>query len=123
MDEDTIDDDLDLQEADEHEEPESAEREISDEEFVVDTSLPFGYRRAAARVREFPQKPGVYLMKDHAGVVIYIGKAKNLRSRASSYFLKAALQESRTASWVLEICDVDFMECESEVDALLPKAA
>lgn len=74
---------------------------------------------AAAKVKTFPQTPGVYLMKDSAGIVIYVGKAKNLRSRASSYFLKAALQESRTAVWVLEIVDIDFLECESEVDALL----
>ena len=50
----------------------------------------FGFRRAAEKVRSFPQTPGVYLMKDEAGRVIYIGKAKNLRSRAGSYFLKAA---------------------------------
>ena len=58
-------------------------------------------------------------MKDASGVVIYVGKAKNLRSRAGSYFLKAALQESRTAVWVLDIADIDYLECESEVDALL----
>ena len=58
-------------------------------------------------------------MKDDAGVVIYVGKAKNLRSRASSYFLKGALEEARTATWVHEIADIDCMECESEVDALL----
>ena len=74
---------------------------------------------AAEKVKTFPQTPGVYLMKDSAGVVIYVGKAKNLRSRAGSYFLKAALQESRTAVWVMEIADIDFLECESEVDALL----
>ena len=51
---------------------------------------PSGYRRAAAKVREFPTAPGVYLMKDAAGRVIYVGKAKNLRSRAGSYFQKAA---------------------------------
>jgi excinuclease ABC subunit C len=79
----------------------------------------FGFRRAAAKVREFPQTPGVYLLKDAAGRVIYVGKAKNLRSRAASYFLKAAEQESRTADWIHEICDADFIECESEVDALL----
>lgn len=79
----------------------------------------FGFRRAAEKVRSFPQTPGVYLMKDQAGVVIYVGKAKNLRSRASSYFLKAAQQEQRTATWVNEICDIDYLECESEVDALL----
>ena len=79
----------------------------------------FGFRRAAARVREFPQKPGVYLMKDSAGRVIYVGKATNLRSRAGSYFTKQAAQEQRTSYWIHEICDADFIECESEVDALL----
>ena len=82
----------------------------------------FGFRRAAEKVRSFPQTPGVYLMKDLAGRVIYIGKAKNLRSRAGSYFLKAAKLEQRTASWIHEICDIDFLECVSEVDALLTES-
>ena len=77
------------------------------------------FESAAKKVRTFPQAPGVYLMKDAAGVVIYVGKATNLRSRAGSYFLKAALEDSRTANWVREIADADFVECESEVDALL----
>lgn len=79
----------------------------------------FGFRHAAAKVREFPQTPGVYLMKDSAGRVIYVGKAKNLRARAGSYFLKGAEEEHRTAVWIKEICDIDYIECESEVDALL----
>ncbi|HUG67607.1 MAG TPA: excinuclease ABC subunit UvrC [Pirellulaceae bacterium] len=79
----------------------------------------FGNRRAAAKVREFPQTPGVYLMKDLAGRVMYIGKAKNLRSRAGSYFLQGAKEEWRTADWVHEIRDIDYIECDSEVDALL----
>jgi len=78
-----------------------------------------GFEWAAVKVRGFPQTPGVYLMKDSAGRVIYVGKAKNLRSRAGSYFLKGAEEEWRTADWVHEICDIDFIECESEVDALL----
>ena len=77
------------------------------------------FRKAAAVVRKFPTCPGVYLMKNAAGVVIYVGKATNLRSRAGSYFLKAALTDTRTGHWVGEIADADFMECESEVDALL----
>ena len=77
------------------------------------------FEKAAATVRKFPTCPGVYLMKNAAGVVIYVGKATNLRSRAGSYFLKAALTDSRTGPWVGEIADADFMECESEVDALL----
>ena len=77
------------------------------------------FKKAAAVVRKFPTCPGVYLMKNAAGVVIYVGKATNLRSRAGSYFLKAALTDTRTGHWVGEIADADFMECESEVDALL----
>jgi len=74
---------------------------------------------AAAKVRTFPQTPGVYLMKDAAGRVIYVGKAKNLRARAGSYFLKAAAEDRRTAELVTEIRDIDYLEAESEVDALL----
>ena len=78
--------------------------------------------RAAEKVRDFPQAPGVYLMKDAAGRVIYIGKAKNLRARAGSYFLKAASEDPRTASWVQEIRDIDYLAAESDVDALLMEA-
>ncbi|HJN08205.1 MAG TPA: excinuclease ABC subunit UvrC [Pirellulaceae bacterium] len=83
------------------------------------TSDELGFDQAAAKVRKFPASPGVYLMKDAVGRVIYVGKAKNLRSRAGSYFLKGAEHEWRTADWVREICDADYIECESEVDALL----
>lgn len=81
-----------------------------------------GFDAALAKVRTFPQTPGVYLMKDAAGRVIYVGKAKNLRARAGSYFLKGAADERRTADLVREIHDVDFLEAESEVDALLVEA-
>lgn len=77
------------------------------------------FKRTALKVRNFPQSPGVYLFKDSAGRVIYVGKATNLRSRAGSYFLKAAAEDSRTAYWIHEVCDADLIECESEVDALL----
>lgn len=77
------------------------------------------FEEAAAKVRQFPQSPGVYLMKDTGGVVIYVGKATNLRSRAGSYFLKAAQEDTRTSNWVNDICDVAYIPCDSEVDALL----
>ncbi len=77
---------------------------------------------AAEKVRSFPQTPGVYLMKDAAGRVIYVGKAKNLRARAGSYFLKAAAEDSRTAKLVREIRDVDYLPADSEIDALLVEA-
>jgi excinuclease ABC subunit C len=81
-----------------------------------------GFDHAAEKVRTFPTTPGVYLMKDLSGRVIYIGKAKNLRNRAGSYFLKAATEDLRTADWIVEIADIDFVACDSEVDALLTEA-
>jgi excinuclease ABC subunit C len=81
-----------------------------------------GFGHAAKKVRTFPQSPGIYLMKDRVGRVIYVGKAKNLRSRAGSYFLKAAAEDQRTADWVGEIADIDYMLCDSEVDALLTES-
>ncbi len=99
-----------------------ATTDSSAEPAPADSEMQFGYRRAAAKVREFPQSPGVYLMKDGAGRVIYVGKAKNLRSRASAYFLKAATEDRRTADMVREIVDIDYLEAESEVDALLAEA-
>src|SRR5262245_12800208 len=74
------------------------------------------------KVREFPTTPGVYLMKDAAGRVIYVGKAVNLRSRASNYFTQAAAVDRRTADLVRAIHDIDFIATDSEVDALLLEA-
>lgn len=74
------------------------------------------------KVREFPTTAGVYLMKDARGRVIYVGKAVNLRSRAGSYFTAAAATDRRTCDLVPEIADIDFLETDSEVDALLLEA-
>jgi excinuclease ABC subunit C len=81
------------------------------------------FARAAEKVRsKFPAAPGVYLFQDQAGRVIYIGKAKDLRARAGSYFLQAAAVDQRTSRLVREACDIDYIEAESEVDALLMEA-
>jgi len=77
---------------------------------------------AREKVRKFPTTPGVYLMKDGEDRVIYVGKAVNLRSRAGSYFLKAAQTERRTADLVREIVDIDYLPTDTEVDALLLEA-
>ncbi|MFH1304621.1 MAG: UvrB/UvrC motif-containing protein, partial [Planctomycetota bacterium] len=74
------------------------------------------------KVRTFPTTAGVYLMKDSQGRVIYVGKAVNLKSRASSYFTQAAAVDRRTAELVTEIADIDFLDTETEVDALLLEA-
>src|SRR5215831_10452466 len=76
----------------------------------------------AEKVKRFPAAPGVYLMKDAQGRVIYVGKAKNLRNRASHYFTQAAAEDLRTADLVRVIADIDFLAAESEVDALLLEA-
>jgi excinuclease ABC subunit C len=74
------------------------------------------------KVKQFPTTPGVYLMKDAQGVVLYVGKAKNLRNRAGHYFTKAAAEDQRTSDLVPLIADVDFIPAESEVDAVLMEA-
>jgi excinuclease ABC subunit C len=76
----------------------------------------------AEKVKQFPAAPGVYLMKDGQGRVLYVGKAKNLRNRAGHYFTKAAADDPRTADLVKLIGDIDFVAADSEVDALLMEA-
>ncbi len=81
------------------------------------------FARAGEKVRsDFPAAPGIYLFQDQAGRVIYVGKANNLRSRVGSYFLQAAADDQRTYLLVREAYDIDFIEAESEVDALLMEA-
>ncbi len=76
----------------------------------------------AEKVKQFPTAPGIYLMKDAQGRVIYVGKAKNLRSRAGSYFHKAAADDKRICDWIAEVADVEFLIADSEVDAMLMEA-
>lgn len=76
----------------------------------------------AEKVKSFPPTPGVYLMKDCDGKVIYVGKAKNLRNRAGSYFTAQAALDRRTAELIKHIADIDFIPTETEVDALLREA-
>jgi excinuclease ABC subunit C len=76
----------------------------------------------AEKVKQFPAAPGVYLMKDSQGRVLYVGKAKNLRNRAGHYFTKAATDDPRTCDLVKLIADIDFLPAETEVDALLMEA-
>jgi excinuclease ABC subunit C len=84
--------------------------------------LPADASALAEKVKQFPAGPGVYLMKDCQGRVLYVGKAKNLRNRTGHYFTKAAREDARTADLVKLIADVDFLPAESEVDALLLEA-
>lgn len=79
--------------------------------------------RIRDKIAHFPQSPGVYLMKDASGVVLYVGKARELRSRVGSYFQDSAdLLATRGPEIARMAClvqDIDILECETEVDALL----
>lgn len=70
-------------------------------------------------VRRFPDKPGVYLMHDESGKTIYIGKAKSLRKRVSSYFRHQNFASPRLARLVGDIADISTIRTESEAEALI----
>lgn len=75
------------------------------------------------KAKALPDTPGVYFFKDSEGAVIYIGKAKSLRNRVSSYFhASAAGEHPKVQVMSRKISDVDTMQTESEVDALLVEA-
>lgn len=63
--------------------------------------------------------PGVYLMKDKTGKIIYVGKAKALKNRVTSYFRSDASHSAKTIKLVSNIYDFDFIVCPSELDALV----
>ena len=73
------------------------------------------------KVRRLPDKPGVYLMKDRLGRVIYVGKAKSLKKRVSSYFQKGrgAGLPPKIRTLITLIADLDTMTVRSEPEALL----
>ena len=72
-----------------------------------------------ARLREVPLEPGCYLMRDQDCRILYIGKAKKLRSRLRSYFRGHELLSPRIQLMVRQIHDIDFIVTDSEVEALV----
>ncbi|MCL2444936.1 excinuclease ABC subunit UvrC [Candidatus Saccharibacteria bacterium] len=70
------------------------------------------------KLKELPGRPGVYFHKDATGEVIYVGKAANLKNRVRSYFRKQEGMDVKTRVLVGEIATVDWVEVETEVDAL-----
>ena len=72
-----------------------------------------------AKLRHLPPKPGVYLMKDAQGEILYVGKAKSLRSRVRSYFSSAPNPSLRTREMVRRVSDVDTIVVGSEAEALI----
>jgi len=72
----------------------------------------------AAKIRSLPTSAGVYLYKNAEGQVIYVGKAKNLRSRVSSYFHEGRIEDAKTGTLVREAVDVDYIVVANNKEAL-----
>jgi len=72
----------------------------------------------SAKIRTLPVSPGVYLYKNAEGEVIYVGKAKNLRSRVSSYFHEGPWEDAKTGTLVREAADVNYIVVANNKEAL-----
>jgi excinuclease ABC subunit C len=71
------------------------------------------------KAKGLPKAPGVYLMKDAKGRVIYVGKSASLRDRVGSYFQPSTKLEFKKQGLLEEVVDFDTLDCETEVEALL----
>lgn len=71
-----------------------------------------------AKLKTLPRSPGVYFHKDKTGEIIYIGKAAVLKNRVRQYFQSTRDMDVKTRALVAEIADTDWIETESEIDAL-----
>ena len=70
------------------------------------------------KAASLPESPGVYLFKDAAGKVVYVGKARSLRNRVRSYFLESRWVDAKTGSLAREIADLETILVENEREAL-----
>jgi len=73
----------------------------------------------AEKLQHLPDKPGVYLMKDGVGKVIYVGKARSLRKRMRSYFQAPETMAPRLGWLVANIADFEYIVTDSEMEALI----
>ncbi|MHC4419517.1 MAG: UvrB/UvrC motif-containing protein [Planctomycetota bacterium] len=78
--------------------------------------------RLAEKARELPRTPGVYLMKDASGTVLYVGKAGSLRNRVGSYFVPSTDLGPKKQPMLDLVEDFDILECEGEWEALLAES-
>ncbi|MCL4357690.1 excinuclease ABC subunit UvrC [Patescibacteria group bacterium] len=74
------------------------------------------------QLAQLPLSPGVYFYRNNSGEIIYIGKASRLRNRVRQYFQKSRYRDPKTDALVREIADIQWMEVDSELDALFLEA-
>lgn len=89
---------------------------------VVDTTREERLDRLLKKARSLPGVPGVYLMKDAQGTVVYVGKARALPDRVSSYFVPSAELGFKKQPLLDIVDDFDVIECEGEWEALLTES-
>src|SRR6204780_3477623 len=70
------------------------------------------------KVASLPNEAGVYLFKDALNTILYVGKARSLRSRVRSYFLESRWADAKTGSLVREVADFDYIVVDNEREAL-----
>lgn len=75
-------------------------------------------KRLETKLKSLPSSPGVYFHKDRSGEIIYVGKAAVLKNRVRQYFQNSRGFDNKTLALVNEIEDTDWVETESEIDAL-----
>ena len=83
------------------------------------TESPLAEHKLESRLAALPTAPGVYQLKDAGGEILYIGKAKSLRSRVRSYFRKEATREGRLKLLVARTTDVEVIVTDNETEALI----
>ncbi len=108
--------------------PDDPDRPLADEDGFQSADAPPAWgtesdaermARLSRKARGLPEIPGVYLMKDAAGVVVYVGKAARLCDRVSSYFVPSADLGFKKQPMLEVVHDFDVLHCEGEWEALL----
>ncbi len=90
--------------------------------WIASADLPVDFSRFAFGpdlLSELPDAPGVYVMRDHAGEVLYVGKAANLRRRVRSYFARGALGSKKTRALHAQLHTLEVFPTDSEIEALM----
>jgi excinuclease ABC subunit C len=77
------------------------------------------FKKIKKLLKSIPASPGVYKMKDEDDGIIYIGKAKVLKNRVAQYFNASRAHSIKTKKMVEKICDIDYIECNTEFEALV----
>ena len=80
-------------------------------------NLELRLKELKAKANKLPQTPGVYIMKDKSGTIIYIGKAKSLKNRVTQYFGKGTNHTAKVQRMVELVNDFEYILCDSEYEA------